>query len=222
MKNDTTKNNTMKYILAFAALLLLIVDVRVGAFDYPAFLAFRTEAPNTVDLVIKHVIGDRMMIDIASDLVGFILMTIASIMFIKHIRENNNITPDKSNKLVKSMSTVRNWAIAGCFIYIAEKLMPMFMNGNYRFRLGYALYYLLLVAETVVLSTSMMTICNLLENIENHTYNNLTTIFAMLCVGTFVVARVLYFYELIIVFIIYYVLSISFFFIAAYRLKKYN
>lgn len=211
-----------KFIFAFAAFFLLIADVRIGVVQYPEFIKFRTEAPNTVDLVVNHVIGDTMKIDILSDAIGFILAFAAAIMFIRYIEENNNITPEKSQKLIKSMVNVRNWSAVGLIVYIGEKIMPFFMNGNYRFRLGYALYFLLLIAEVVVYSAGALTICRLQENLENHTYNNLTSIFAMLSIGTFTVARVLYFYDLMVVFIIYYVLSIIFFFIAAYRLKKYN
>lgn len=211
-----------KYWLMFIALFLLIADVRIGVLAYPAFQEFRTEAPKTVDMVVNHVIGDTMMVDVLSDAVGFALAAVATIIFIGVISKDNNISPDRSARLVKSMKTARNWAIAGFLIYIGEKLMPFFLNGNYRFRVEYGLYFLLLAAEVMVLVSGGLTLCKYLDNSMNHTYNNLSTIFAMISIGTFTVARVLYFYDLIIVFVIYYVLSVGFFIVAAYRLKKFN
>lgn len=211
-----------KYVFWTLGLFLLIADVRIGVMQYPAFISFRTEAPNTVDMVVRHVIGDRMMVDVLSDALGFIFMAIAAFMFISHISKDNNIAPEKSGKLVKSMKLCRNWAIAGFFIYIGEKIMPFFYNGNLRFRLGYALYFLLLVAEVTVFTTGSLTVCKMLDNLSNHTYNNVSTIFMMISIGSFTVARVLYFYELTIVFIVYYVLCILFFGAACYRLKRYN
>jgi len=211
-----------KYILWFTGLFLLLADVRIGVVPYPAFREFRTEAPNTVDMVIRHVIGDTMVIDVLSDAVGYILMFIAMILFIKHVKENNNIAPIKAGKLLRSMKLARNWAVAGLFVYVVERIMPFIYSGNIRFRLGYGLYFLLLVAEVAVFLHGSLSVCKLLDNLSNHTYNNLSTIFMMISVGSFVVARVLYFYELTIVFIIYYVLSLLFFMVACYRLKKFN
>lgn len=211
-----------KFVLWFAGLFLLLVDVRIGTIPYPKFLEFRTEAPNTVDMVIQHVIGNTMMVDVLSDAVGFALMAAAMFMFVAHVSTDNNIAPIKAGKLLRSMKLARNWAIAGFFVYIVEKIMPFFYNGNYRFRLGYALYFLLLVAEVLVFSNGSLAVCKFLDNLSNHTYNNLSTIFMMISIGTFVVARVLYFYELMIVFVIYYVLAIGFFLVASYRLKKFN
>lgn len=211
-----------KYVLGFIGLFLLLVDVRIGVMAYPAFEAFRTEAPNTVDMVIRHVIGDTMVVDIFSDAIGYILMAISMAMFVHSVANDNNIAPTKAEKVLKSLAGARDWAIGGFFIYVAERIMPFFMNGNYRFRLGYALYFLLLVAEVAVYILGGLGVCKLLDNLANHTYNNLSTIFMMISIGTFIVARVLFFYELTIVFIIYYVLSLLFFFLACYRLKKYN
>lgn len=219
VKQNLEDTAVKKYVLWFLGLFLLIVDIRIDIINYPAFVAFRTEAPNTVDMVIRHVIGDEMVIDVMSDAVGFILMFAAMFMFISHVANSNDIAPIKSGKLIKSMSRARDWAVAGFFLYIAERIMPFFLNGNYRFRLGYVLYFAILVAEVMVFTNGALGVCKLLDNLSNHTYNNLSTIFMMISIGSFTVARVLYFYELTIVFIIYYVLSFLFFMVACYRLS---
>ena len=67
------------YIILFLAVLLLAVDIRLPARDYPAFESFPTEAPETVDLVINHVIGHHLMLDLLPDVLGYVLLPVSNL-----------------------------------------------------------------------------------------------------------------------------------------------
>ena len=69
-----------KYYLLFVALVLLVLDIRIPMFAYPIFEEFRTEAPKTVDMVINHVLGHKVPLDMISDAIGYVLLAAASIM----------------------------------------------------------------------------------------------------------------------------------------------
>ena len=50
----------------------------------------------------------------------------------------------------------------------------------------------------------MYALCSQLETLENHSYNNVTMIVAMICIGTGIVTAIMYFYDLMILAGIYY------------------
>lgn len=211
-----------KYIIVAVTLALLILDVRIGIADYPAFITFKSEAPQTVDLVINHVIGNRMVIDILSDLLGFAFAIYASTLFIAALKANNNISPSQCDKYMSAWRRTILWSVAGALVYVLERIMPFFLNGNYRFRIEYGLYFLLLLCECMVVFYVMINVCRQMENVDNHTYNNLSTIFAMTGCLCFTIARILYFYDLFKLFVIYYVISVILLILTAWRLKKYK
>lgn len=211
-----------KYVLGMIAVLILLLDVRLGSVSYPAFEEFRTEAPNTVNMVINHVVGDKLMLDPVSDALGFALIFIVGMMFLKEAKEDNNISPSESKKRISRWKRACVWSVAGLILYVTEKVMPFYLNGNLRFRAEYLLYYLLLVAEVASVSYMLLGVCKQLETISNHASNNVSTIFAMIAIGCFTIARVLFFFDLMVMFVIYYVATFIFFGLVAFRLKKYN
>lgn len=182
-----------KYYVLFAAVLLLIVDIRIPAIAYPAFEAFETEAPKTVDMVIHHVIGENIRIDILSDVLGYLLLAVASVL----LSARN-----------KKFRRVLLWTAFGLGMYLYKNCMPFFLNGHERFRMGYLIYFVAAVAEAVAVFYAMYALCSQLETVENHSYNNVTVIVAMICIGTGIVASIMYFYDLMILAWIYYCIQI--------------
>lgn len=203
-----------KYLIVLIGFLFLFIDLRFGYTAFPVFEPFRTEAPNTVDLIIRHVIGDRMQLDIFSDAIGFILVLVGVLVVLK---SEKAIITQKAMDHFKKMFP---WELAGIVLYFAEKLQPFFLNGNLRFRCGYLLYFLYLAAKTITMGHAMFGVAEALESTENHTRNNLSIIFIMLCLGCFVVSRIAYFYELTISTWIYYGLSAVFAVSAFIRVSK--
>ena len=178
-----------KYYILFAAVLLLILDIRIPAVAYPAFEAFETEAPKTVDLVIHHVIGEKVRIDILSDTLGYLLLAAASVL----LSVNN-----------KKFRKVLLWTAFGLGMHLYRNCMPFFLNGHERFRMGDLIYFVAAVLEEVVVFYAMYALCSQLETLENHSYNNVTMIVAMICIGTGIVTAIMYFYDLMILAGIYY------------------
>ena len=74
--------------------------------------------------------------------------------------------------------------------------------------MGYLMYFVAAVAEAVAVFYAMYALCSQLETVENHSYNNVTVIVAMICIGTGIVASIMYFYDLMILAWIYYCIQI--------------
>ena len=94
----------------------------------------------------------------------------------------------------------------GSHIYL--NCMPFLLNGHARFRMGYLIYFIAAVLEEITVFYAMYALCGQLETLENHSYNNVTVIVAMVCMGAGIVAAILYFYELTILAVIYYVVQV--------------
>lgn len=183
-----------KYYLLFIAILLLLLDIRIPAAAYPAYEAFLTQAPQTVELVIGHVVGSRVRVDLLSDALGYLLLMAAAV-----ILSINN----------KKFRRVAVWSALSFGVNLYKNIMPFLLNGSARFRVGYLIYFIAAVLEAVTVFYAMYTLCGQLETLENHSYNNLTVIVAMLCVATGFVSATVYFFDLIILAVIYYLCSIA-------------
>lgn len=192
-----------KYIVLMIAVLLLIIDIRIPAAEYPAFEEFRTEAPETVDLIINHVVGDYLRIDILSDVIGYILLAVTAIRMIgENIRFRKTLL----------------WSALGLGVYIYQNAMPFLLNGNERFRIGYLIYFVAVVFETIAIFNAVYPICTKLESVENHRYNNITIIILLISVGTGAISEALYFYDLIVLSVIYLVIQLVTMLICGYRI----
>ncbi len=205
-----------KYILMLLGVAMLVFDVRIPSIFYPQFVEFRTEAPLTVSMVINHVIGNRMMIDIASDLVGFVAIVIASLRFLKDLKEGEQTTKAVDITQARLISRQKSgymktvfWSITGAVFYLAEKLMPFFLNGRSRFSGEYFLFYAVLALKTAVLVLVIRTVCLSLENLKTHMYVNTTAILMLIGAGCLVISRMSFFYEVMFGYYIYYVLCVG-------------
>lgn len=191
------------YILLFAAVVLLAVDIRIPLKEYPAFEAFATEAPQTVDLVINHVIGHWLQLDLFSDVLGYLLLTAACIML-----------GMKNKHFIRQLPWV---AVSLCF-YLCQQLMPFSLNGGMRFRAGYLLYFVSGVLQVLVLLRAMFHVCDGLETTENHGFNNLSIIFMILSCFAGMVSVLIWFYDLLWISLIYLVVQLIFLGLFWYRI----
>ncbi len=194
-----------KYYLLFAAVLLLIVDIRIPVYAYPAFEAFQTEAPASVSLVIGHVVGASLRIDLFSDAAGYLCLLVAAAWLSLGDRR---------------FKRTFIWAAVSAAIYIYQQIMPFFLNGSLRFRTGYVFYFVSAVFQMIALFSAMYSVTGQLENTSNHSYNNVTVIVIMLCVGTGLVAAAVWFFDLIILSAVYYAAQLAAFGVAAWRIWK--
>ena len=111
-----------RYIMIIVAVFLIILDIRIPTMAYPAFETFKTEAPETLELIIQHVVGSRLRIDLLPDVAGYILLAVSAVQL---LAEN-----EKFRKTIL-------WSAAGLGIYVFQNIMPFWLNGNERFRVGY-------------------------------------------------------------------------------------
>lgn len=197
-----TKKLTPYYIL-FAAVILLSLDIRIPAKPYPAFEAFVTEAPETVDLVINHVIDHQLKLDLFSDVLGYLLMAAACIMLGRDNRHFVRILP---------------WTAIGLGFYLCRQLMPFSLNGGLRFRAGYLLYFISGILQVLLLLWTMLHVCDGLETTENHSFNNLSIIFMIISCFAGMVSVLIWFFDLIWISLVYLGIQLIFLGIFWYRI----
>ena len=193
----------LPYVLMFAALLLLAVDIRIPVKAYPTFEPFVTEAPETVDLVVNHVIGHNLMLDLFSDILGYILLTASCIML---------------GPVNKHFFRQIPWIAVSLGFYLCQQLMPFSLNGGMRFRAGYLLYFISGILQVLLLMRCMLHVCDSLETTENHSFNNLSIIFMIISCFSGMVAVLTWFYNLRWIALIYFVIQLIFLGIFWYRI----
>ncbi|MDE7223602.1 MAG: hypothetical protein K2O34_07475 [Acetatifactor sp.] len=197
-----TKKLTPYYIL-FLAVTLLTLDIRIPATPYPAFEPFVTEAPETVNLVINHVIGHQLKLDLCSDVLGYLLMAAACIML---GREN------------KHFIRILPWTAVSLGFYLCQQLMPFSLNGGIRFRAGYLLYFVSGILQVLLLLRSMFHVCDKLETTENHSFNNLSLIFMIISCFAGMVSVLIWFFDLVWISLVYLIIQLIFLGIFWYRI----
>lgn len=191
------------YILLFAAVVLLAVDIRIPFKEYPAFEAFATEAPQTVDLVINHVIGRQLQLDVFSDMLGYLLLAAACVML-----------GMKNKHFIRQLP----WVAVSLGFYLCQQLMPFSLNGGMRFRAGYLLYFVSGVLQVLILLRAMLHVCDGLDTTENHSFNNLSIIFMIISCFAGMVSTLIWFFDLFWISLIYLAVQLIFLGIFWYRI----
>lgn len=191
------------YYMLFLAVLLLAVDIRVPAWSYPAFEPFLTEAPETVNLVVNHVIGHHLTLDLLPDLLGYLLLAAACVMLGPENRHFFKLLPQAAVSLA---------------FYLCQQLMPFSLNGDMRFRAGYLLYFISGILQVLVLMRAMLHVCDRLNTTENHSFNNLSIIFMIISSFAGVVSVLVWFYDLVWISLLYFILQLIFLGIFWYRI----
>lgn len=171
----------LPYALIFLAVILLVIDIPIPTMAYPAFEPFHTEAPLTVDLVINHVIGHQLRLDLLSDVLGYLLLAAACVM----LGADN-----------KHFSRLLPWIAAALFFYLCFHLMPFSLNGRLRYRTAYLLYFVSVALQILVLLRTMLHVCDGLETTENHGYNNVSIILMLISCFAGTIWMVGWFYDL--------------------------
>ena len=105
-----------KAVLLWVALLFLTIDTRIaGLIPYPEYIPFDTPAPETVDMIIGHLIGDSVHIDIFTDIIGYLLILYVSC---KVVNENT--------KAFRAFGL----SVLSLLLYLANLGMPFVRNGK--------------------------------------------------------------------------------------------
>ena len=191
------------YYMLFLAVILLVLDVRIPVKPYPAFEAFITEAPETVDLVINHVIGHQLRLDLCSDVLGYLLTAVACIMLGRTNRHFVKLLP---------------WTAVSLGFYLCQQLMPFSLNAGMRFRAGYLLYFITGILQVLLLLRAMLHVCDGLETTENHGFNNLSIIFMLISCFAGMVSVLIWFFDLFWISLVYLVIQLIFLGIFWYRI----
>lgn len=208
MNTDTSafSKNQKYFIIGWIGILTAVLDFTVKTpIAYPEFIPFETEAPNTVDMVINHVIGPVLKIDLMPDLLAYLLIFIS----IAGLGSVKKYFYRQIPLLILSMG-----------ISFANMLLPFYMNGNLRFRFGYLFYFLACLIRTIALFEYAFCYAKLEECMANHTDNTVTVIFLMISFFTGFISDVLAFYQLTISSYIYYFVQLSTLFTTLCRLWK--
>lgn len=185
-----------KVILIWIGMVLLLIDTRIaGVINYPGYIPFDTPAPDTVDMVIGHLIGDAAPFDLFSDAVGLLL-----ILFVTCKIVNENERAFRGFLL----------SLASLVLYAANWFMPFFLNGEKRYAAGYLLFMAYKLVKCVTIIQAGLVCCQMAESMENHAWNNVVAIFVILAAATGFIRGLCYFYEMTGTFYIYYAAEIFF------------
>lgn len=191
-------------MLGWAGILIAVLDIPFKtSITYPTFLPFATEAPNTVDMVINQVIGPVFTLDLMPDVLAYILILISITGLGKMKRYFYRQIP----LIIISMG-----------ISTADRILPFYLNGNLRFRLGYLFYFLACLAKVVALFEYSFCYTRMEECRANHRDNTVTVIILMISFFTGFIHDVLAFYQLTISSYIYYAVQLSTLCYTLYRL----
>ncbi len=195
-------------LFSFFGLLLLALRIPVSTpIQYPTFQPFPTEAPDTVSMVIDAVIGHSLEADLFPDLIGYLLLLVLCLLFIRKTNSGHFYTP-----LFFLMTAL-------CFS-VLNTLLPFLTNGNYRFRLGYLCYFLVVIFKNIAMYQFLKCFTKLSECTSNHAINNITHILFMVAALCGAVREILFFYQLILSSLLYYGVQIILLCYGLYRLWK--
>lgn len=201
---NTAPNILTLFILGWTGILIAVLDIPLKtSIAYPAFIPFSTEAPNTVDMVINQVIGPVFTLDLMPDMLAYILILISIIGLGKVKGYFYRQIP----LIVISMG-----------ISAANIMLPFYLNGNLRFRLGYLFYFLASLAKIIALFEYSFCYTRMEECRANHRDNTVTVIILMISFLTGFIHDVLSFYQLTISSYIYYAVHLSALCYTLYRL----
>lgn len=208
-----------KTILIWIGMLFLLFDTKLsGLIYYPPYVPFPTPAPDTVDMIIGHLIGDSVKIDIFSDIIGCLLILIPVSMIIckkMKLRDESNQMQEKRSLIYVIKKTRREFRtlVFGSLtliLYIGYQIMPFVLNGEPRYQTAYFLYIILVLFKAVTFIHAGLICCELQENTQSHMQNNLAAIFIILSAFAGFVRAMSYFYELTGGYGIYYAVQIFF------------
>ncbi|MGN0403543.1 MAG: hypothetical protein ACI4HQ_14965 [Acetatifactor sp.] len=185
-----------KALLLWIALLFLTIDTRItGWIFYPEYVPFDTPAPETVDMIIGHLIGDSAHIDIFSDIIGYLLIIYVAC---KVVNENK--------KAFRAFCL----SILAVILYVANWAMPFFLNGEARYTMGFFLYIIYSLLKSFAAIQAGFTLCEMSECIENHAWTNVVAIFIMLAFISGFIRSMSLFYQLPRLTVTYYGVQIFF------------
>lgn len=185
-----------KAVLIWVALLFLTIDTRItGWIPYPEFVPFDTPAPETVDMIIGHLLGDFAHIDIFSDIIGYLLIIYVSC---KVVNENKKAFRAFCLSILALLLYVVNWG------------MPFVLNGEARYTMGFFLYIIYSLVKTFTAVQAGFALCEMSECIENHAWTNVVAIFIMLAFIAGFIRSMSLFYDLPKLTITYYVVQLFF------------
>ncbi len=200
--NNLQKGNiymNKKIISIWIGMLFLLLDTKLsGLILYPPYEPFATPAPDTVDMIIGHLIGDSVKIDIFSDIIGCLLILIPVGMIVA-----------KNLKQRRKFLTLTFGSLT-LILYIGYQLMPFILNGEPRYQAAYFWYIILVLFKAVTFIHAGLICCELQESTQSHMQNNLAAIFIILSAFAGFVRAMSYFYELPGGYVIYYAVQIFF------------
>lgn len=202
-KNTLSDIQTL-FILGWAGILIAVLDIPLKtSVAYPAFIPFATEAPNTVEMVIDQVIGPVFTLDLMPDILAYLLILISI---------------SGLGRAKKYFYRQIPLILLSVILSAANTMLPFYLNGNLRFRLGYLFYFLSCLAKTVALFEYSFCFTKMEECRANHRDNTVTVICLMISFFACFIHDVLAFYQLTVSSYLYYAVQLSTLCYALYRL----
>lgn len=171
-----------KVIGIWIGMMLLVFDTSItGILFFPEYVPFDTPAPETVDMIIGHLIGDSAHIDLFSDLIAYVLIIGIACRIV-----NEN----------KKAFAAFCLGILSLLLYVANWGMPFVLNGEARYTAGFFLYIAYNLLRCVTTIQAGFLCCEMAECLENHSWNSVVAIFVMLASFAGFIRGMSHFYDM--------------------------
>lgn len=208
-----------KIIFIWIGMLFLLLDIKIcGIILYPPYEPFLTGAPNSVDMIIGHLIGNSVKIDIFSDIIGCLLILVPVGMLLrKSMKLSDGINQIQEKRpfirVIREKKREYRAFISGILtliLYIGYQLMPFVLNGRERYQAGYFWYIVLALFKNLTFINAGLICCEAQENTRNHMWNSVVAIFILLSAFAGFIRAMCYFYDLPAAYGIYYAVQLFF------------
>lgn len=163
-------------------MIFLLIDVKLtGIIPYPEFEEFPAIAEKTADMIINHVVGDSLPIDVFSDVAGYIIIIVVCAKVV-----------NKNDKAFRCFCL----GILALGFYLFHNFMPFFFNGEARYNIASFSYIAMLLIKCVAFIQAGLVCTQTTECVENHAANLVTEIFFMLAAFCGFIRGMAFFYNL--------------------------
>lgn len=194
------------FILMIAGLVLLVFTAKIPTpVLYPEYVYVGQTGTEIQKMVMEQVVGDRLSIDLFSDLLGLAFLILSAVgMFACNVSaslafEKIEGDPDvlrakgipvRSEKLLKPNFRLFRGVlicVAGLVLYVVKMFIPFFATGMNLYGAVYGLSFAVALCICLGMLHSIFGFTAMCENADNHRNNMLTEIWIVLtCICTFV------------------------------------
>ena len=205
-------------VLLILGALLLSIDIRVRTdVAYPDYEFAEHYGDVTQRMILEDVVGTRLTVDVASELVGYLCLFICLLVVLTYAKP---AVPMK--KELKKLASKFGWLMPrvnikyiavplfGAILYAAIRLWPFYTNGIQRYGPEFFMNFGLAIVSAAALLFTTLCFLRECDRFQNHKETQLIYLFVFLTVFTGLMKDIAAFYGLNGVKFVYMILNLAF------------